>query len=306
MAQLGSLADALIAIKASGRRFYVYVMHRHDGTPFYVGKGQDIRISRHEWDAINTQRKCHRLAIVRKHQREGIDVLYQVTGCYDVEAEAFAKERELIAQIGRYDLGLGPLTNKTDGGEGAANPPAHVTAKRSEKMRQHWQDPRKRDAWMQSLAQAQKSDLRKAKVAAALRTDEFRAAKAEAMAAAWKSDEFRNRVVAAIRVSQGDSWRLKQAAGVKRVQDDPEFHKRRNEAFRSPEVRAKCAAIASDPKRRSEQSKNAKAQRARQEEARRRVLKLADERGCVDQLPNHRSGLSTWLALEAQLLSKGP
>ena len=50
-------------------------------------------------------------------RREGREPLIQLIAAPD-EAAAFEMECLLIAMIGRKDLGLGPLLNMTDGGEG--------------------------------------------------------------------------------------------------------------------------------------------------------------------------------------------
>jgi hypothetical protein len=54
--------------------------------------------------------------------RRGLCVHYEIDSFHDEEREAHHRERQLIELIGRHDLGRGPLTNQTDGGEGTSNP----------------------------------------------------------------------------------------------------------------------------------------------------------------------------------------
>lgn len=93
--------------------FYVYV-HRKSTTNeiFYVGKGKGDRA----WDFTKTgNRSSHWRRTVEKH---GASV--ELVGVGLQEWYAFELEIELIALYGRADLGLGKLTNKTDGGDGTA------------------------------------------------------------------------------------------------------------------------------------------------------------------------------------------
>lgn len=101
--------------------FYVYVLHKPDGTPFYVGKGVGLRVLQHVSEARNRARLTHKLNTIRAIERRGGAVSYSVAGVFNEEGEAHRHEMMLIRQIGRYDLGLGPLTNQTDGGEGGSN-----------------------------------------------------------------------------------------------------------------------------------------------------------------------------------------
>jgi group I intron endonuclease len=113
--------------------FYTYIIldPRHTGTfiydggkltldylPIYGGKGLDDRCEVHAKDAINTDIDSDKLNLLREIIEDGyepkiIKILENVT-----EQEAFAKERYIIRVVGRVDLGLGPLLNKTNGGEG--------------------------------------------------------------------------------------------------------------------------------------------------------------------------------------------
>lgn len=75
---------------------------------FYVGIGSNIE------RAYDTRRKKHWKSIVKKH---GYDiVILHENVSWD---EACLIEIDLIAKIGRQDLGTGPLVNLTSGGEGA-------------------------------------------------------------------------------------------------------------------------------------------------------------------------------------------
>ena len=89
-------------------KYYIYLHIKLDtGEPFYVGKGTGNRanskMNRSKWWK-NT---------VTKHN---YDVIMLEEGL--IEEEALIREIYWIKRIGRKDIGLGPLVNMTDGGEG--------------------------------------------------------------------------------------------------------------------------------------------------------------------------------------------
>ncbi len=130
---LTSVAAVRSALQ-SCKLFYVYVLHRPTGEPFYVGKGISDRVFQHEAEARNTKRLTHKLNVIRSLHRQGLTVHYRLDASFDDEAEALAHERFLIRQMGRHDLKLGPLTNQTDGGEGTSNPSEESRQKRRESL----------------------------------------------------------------------------------------------------------------------------------------------------------------------------
>lgn len=93
---------------------YIYYDSARDNEPIYVGKGNGNRAWKH------LKRKdmhpfTQRLAYMRNNG------IVPVIGLYSGldEELAYLIEEELIAKIGRKDLGKGPLLNLTDGGDGA-------------------------------------------------------------------------------------------------------------------------------------------------------------------------------------------
>jgi hypothetical protein len=83
--------------------YYVYAYLREDGTPYYIGKGKDGRITaKHNVSVPKDESR-------RKVLRENLS-----------ETAAHELEIELIAHYGRKDLGTGILRNMTDGGEGTS------------------------------------------------------------------------------------------------------------------------------------------------------------------------------------------
>lgn len=97
--------------------YYIYVLFRENGVPFYVGKGKGPRIRHHEWRAKNGARG-HRFNIIRKILAGGGEV--PCLKLHEGLTETVAHEYEiaLIKAIGRRPDG--PLVNKTDGGEGVS------------------------------------------------------------------------------------------------------------------------------------------------------------------------------------------
>lgn len=101
-------------------RYYVYVLCRPDGQPFYIGKGLNRRALEHEAEARRHHPigetnpfKCN---VIRKIIRDGRDVLYRIDAHYDASNQqaCLAREAALIKEHGRLHEG-GQLTNLAGG-----------------------------------------------------------------------------------------------------------------------------------------------------------------------------------------------
>jgi len=87
------------------KQYYVYIWLRaKDNTPYYVGKGSTNRAFTYKSHGVNRPKEDKNIIIYNSES----------------EADAFETEVALIWYYGRKDLGLGPLRNLTDGGEGGS------------------------------------------------------------------------------------------------------------------------------------------------------------------------------------------
>lgn len=104
-------------LKSNAGRFYVYQLSKPDGMPFYIGKGFGRRVFNHETEAVGPG-KSHKLNTIRLIKSLGYSIDYSIVEFFDCEAACHEREIHEIRRIGRHDLGTGPLTNLTNGGEG--------------------------------------------------------------------------------------------------------------------------------------------------------------------------------------------
>lgn len=111
--------------------FYVYQLRlESDYLPFYIGKGKGSRAWVH-LSPVGTD-KSYKSNKIRKAQREGKYVFVEFIKMHLSEDDAHIWEAFYIAEYGRKDLGVGPLLNLTDGGEGLANPSIETRRRISE------------------------------------------------------------------------------------------------------------------------------------------------------------------------------
>jgi len=113
-----SAADAFL--RTISGRFYVYVLCRPSGEPFYVGKGLNRRALEHEAEA----RRAHPIGesnplkcnVIRKVIREGGCISYRVDSVFEQQEQLACLEREaaLIQHYRRLHEG-GCLTNLAGG-----------------------------------------------------------------------------------------------------------------------------------------------------------------------------------------------
>lgn len=91
--------------------FYVYLLLRPNGKPFYVGKGIGNRIGFHENEA-RKDHDCHKCRVIRKIWRSGGEVGREIIFRTDNEDEAYRIEAITIA---RFRSGLVNVLDKQVG-----------------------------------------------------------------------------------------------------------------------------------------------------------------------------------------------
>lgn len=121
---LQTLSEIKLDIVSGKKPYYVYLLFKPDGTPFYVGKGRSKRISAHEAETryfLNGRKWCglntFKLNTIAKLWHNNEIVRYQIDSWHDENKGAGEREIELVEQYGRRILGSGPLTNIRDGGD---------------------------------------------------------------------------------------------------------------------------------------------------------------------------------------------
>ena len=132
--------------------FYVYALldSRKTGTfryghwkfkfePFYIGKGKGDRVDSHfKQSAVKSN--SHKNNKIRKILSKKLfpEIVYISIGL--TENQAFKLESNIINIIGRQQLNTGPLTNKTDGGEGATGRilKSKCRARISDSIKEYW------------------------------------------------------------------------------------------------------------------------------------------------------------------------
>lgn len=103
--------------------YYVYQLRVEDEElPFYVGKGKGDRAKHHlsSYGLIEEYSSLHKKNKIKKALREGKQILVEYIEDNLTEEQSFVREVFWIAHFGRADLKKGPLTNKTNGGEGVS------------------------------------------------------------------------------------------------------------------------------------------------------------------------------------------
>jgi len=83
------------------KQFYTYMWLREDGTPYYVGKGSQLRRTYSGRHSVNPPARTR--IIVKE---------------FECENDALFAEMFLVSLYGRLDNGTGILHNHTNGGEG--------------------------------------------------------------------------------------------------------------------------------------------------------------------------------------------
>jgi hypothetical protein len=153
-----TLDEIKIDIVNGKKPYYVYLLFKPDGTPFYVGKGKSKRISAHEaetryflngrtWKGLNT----FKVNTIAKIWSTNDIVRYQIDSWHDDGISSGNREIELVEQCGRRILNTGPLTNIRDGGDLMTEEYRRILG---EKIRQYYIDhPEAREAMSERMIQ---------------------------------------------------------------------------------------------------------------------------------------------------------
>lgn len=243
-----SLEEILQEVKSRKGEFYVYILHRPNGDPFYVGCGKvkqrglfTQRIAFHEKDARSSS-QSHKCNAIREIWRNGAIVLYSISGWFKSEPEMFDEEIALIKSIGRRDIGLGPLTNWSDGGDGLVNRSEEAIRRSSKSMlalvdaefskrmslttKRSWDDPASRQRRMAASASPETKKLRSEASKLTNSRPEVKSSKRQKGLALWSDPEYLARQRAAHLASITDEMKDKLSKATKARWSNPEYRER--------------------------------------------------------------------------------
>ena len=236
-----------IALRPEG--FYAYVLrHPETMTPFYVGKGKGMRYSVHLRRRGPNRILSNTIVGLRA---AGLEPLVEIIPASS-ECAAFEYEKSLILIFGRRDLGLGPLLNYTDGGDGESgrkHKHSDETKRRiSEALKGRTFSPETRELKRQiALANGQAKHLAAYRNVPRVLTDAGRKAmseRAKAQAAAGHQALMTERAAASNRGrkhtpeqcrrrserSRGRVWSDEAKARVTQMRNSPEYRKMQSDA----------------------------------------------------------------------------
>jgi hypothetical protein len=115
--------------------------------PFYIGKGHGNRARSHLLPCLEGTGNTHKCNKIKRIRGAGLEPVVSV-GLFELtERQALIKERHIIAAVGRVDIGTGPLTNWSSGGEASgirAQRGLAVRRKMSKAQRRRFEDPEQR------------------------------------------------------------------------------------------------------------------------------------------------------------------
>jgi hypothetical protein len=192
-----------VDLQSTTKTFYVYVLARPDGSPFYVGKGLGKRIFDHDYEA-RSGHKCHKCNIIRKIWKSGGEVQRYIVFETNDEQEAFAYEIELIALHGRNNL-----ANLTDGGEGQRGAVRSGLAleRQRAQMIARYSDPNERDKQRERITRAYENPEARQRVSDGLKAmradpdkwEQYSEKLSVVSKARWSDPEARARIITGIR-----------------------------------------------------------------------------------------------------------
>lgn len=237
-------------------RFYVYVLARPVKVKreivwrvFYVGKGTNRRVFKHEEEARRGC-TCHKCLTIQKVWRDGGEIQRYILLTTENEQEAFDYECEMIELHGRENL-----CNHDAGGRGGPNPSAETRAKMSAAHKgKRVSDAMRAKITARVRAQAEDPEWRKrvseGTKRGQARNPDFRARKSAQMKELWADPEYHARVTKTV----GDTrktpeMRARVSEAQKRRYSDPAQRERQAaqlRALKTPENRANVGARAKE------------------------------------------------------------
>lgn len=105
--------------------------------PFYIGKGRKNRCN----NGIKDKKICLKVNKIKSLINNGFYPIIMKLDINLLEKDAFIKEIYYIEKIGRKNIGSGPLTNMTDGGDGTSgriNTENDLMRKKNFRHKQEW------------------------------------------------------------------------------------------------------------------------------------------------------------------------